>query len=111
MIRIFSRYGSGKVAMSLGMEGILLASAFALATQVRLGLGPGSPPPTPIVIQESAVFMIVGLLSLYINGLYDFGERLTVRQLTVALLRAFTLGALALATVFFLFPMIQAGRG
>jgi sugar transferase (PEP-CTERM system associated) len=111
MIRIFSRYGSGKVAMSLAMEGFLLSSAFALATEVRLGLGPGSPPPLPIVIQESAVFMIVGLLSLYINGLYDFGERLTVRQLTVSLLRSFTLGALALAGVFFLIPAIQAGRG
>ncbi|HEX6864926.1 MAG TPA: TIGR03013 family XrtA/PEP-CTERM system glycosyltransferase [Thermoanaerobaculia bacterium] len=111
MIRIFSRYGSGKVAMSLAMEGFLLSSAFALATQVRLGLGPGVPPPLPVVIQESAVFMIVGLLSLYMNGLYDFGERLTVRQLTVALLRAFTLGALALAAVFFLYPAIQAGRG
>jgi sugar transferase (PEP-CTERM system associated) len=111
MIRIFSRYGSGKVAMSLGMEGFLLAMAFVFATHVRLGLGPGSPPPRPIVIQETAVFMIVGLLSLYINGLYDFGERLTVRQLTVALLRAFTLGALALASVFFLLPSIQAGRG
>jgi sugar transferase (PEP-CTERM system associated) len=111
MIRIFSRYGSGKVAMSLAMEGFLLSSAFALATEVRLGLGPGAPPPLPIVIQESVVFMIVGLLSLYINGLYDFGERLTVRQLTVALLRSFTLGALALAGVFFLIPSIQAGRG
>ncbi len=111
MIRIFSRYGSGKVAMSLAMEGFLLSSAFALATEVRLGLGPGAPPPLPIVIQESVVFMIVGLLSLYINGLYDFGERLTVRQLTVALLRSFSLGALALAGVFFLIPAIQAGRG
>jgi sugar transferase (PEP-CTERM system associated) len=111
MIRIFSRYWSGKAAMSLAMEGFLLSSAFALATEVRLGLGPGAPPPMPVVIQESLAFMIVGLLSLYINGLYDFGERLTVRQLTVALLRAFTLGALALTAVFFLFPSLQAGRG
>ena len=111
MIHLFSRYWSVPAAISLMAEGILLSSAFALATEVRLGLGPGSPPPLPVVIQESVVFMIVGLLSLYINGLYDFGERLTVRQLTVALLRAFTLGALALMAVFFLFPTIQAGRG
>jgi sugar transferase (PEP-CTERM system associated) len=111
MIRIFSRYWSGKAVMSLAMEGFLLVAAFGFATYVRLGLGPGSPPPTPIVMQETLAFMIVGLLSLYINGLYDFGERLTVRQLTVALLRAFTLGALALASVFFLLPSIQAGRG
>jgi sugar transferase (PEP-CTERM system associated) len=111
MIRIFSRYGSGKVMIALAGEGIALASAFVFATYVRLGLGPGSPPPRPIVIQETAVFMIVGLLSLYINGLYDFGERLTIRQLTVALLRAFTLGALALTAVFFVLPRIQAGRG
>ncbi len=111
MIRLFSRYWSVPAAISLMAEGILLASAFAVATEVRLGLGPGAPPPIPIVIQETLAFMIVGLLSLYINGLYDFGERLTVRQLTVALLRAFTLGALALTAVFFLIPSIQAGRG
>jgi sugar transferase (PEP-CTERM system associated) len=111
MIRLFSRYWSVPAAISLLAEGILLASAFVVATEVRLGLGPGSPPPIPIVIQETLAFMVVGLLSLYINGLYDFGERLTVRQLTVALLRAFTLGALALTAVFFMFPSIQAGRG
>ena len=111
MIHLFSRYWSVPAAISLWMEGILLAAAFLTATQIRLGLGPGSPPPIPIVIQETLAFMVVGLLSLYINGLYDFGERLTVRQLTVALLRAFTLGALALAAVFFVLPAIQAGRG
>ncbi|MFP5286716.1 MAG: sugar transferase, partial [Thermoanaerobaculia bacterium] len=111
MIRLFSRYWSVPAAISLVAEGILLSAAFVLAIQLRLGLGPGNPPPLPIVIQETLAFMIVGLLSLYMNGLYDFGERLTVRQLTVALLRAFTLGALALAGVFFFIPSIQAGRG
>jgi sugar transferase (PEP-CTERM system associated) len=60
---------------------------------------------------EALAFMIVGLLSLYINGLYDFGERRTVRQITILLLRAFTLGALALAAVYFLIPTIVMGRG
>src|SRR5215210_4038895 len=111
MIRVFSRYYSVSAAFSLFMEGLILCSAVPFATVVRLGLGPGSPPPFPIVTLEAVVFMIVGLLSLYINGLYDFGERLTVRQLTVALLRAFCLGALALAGVFFLVPTLITGRG
>src|SRR5689334_11501096 len=111
MIRLFSRYWSVPATISLMAEGLLLSAAFLLATQLRLGVGPGAPPPLPVVIQETLAFMMVGLLSLYMNGLYDFGERLTVRQLTVCLLRAFTLGALALAGIFFLLPWIQAGRG
>ncbi|HWM92306.1 MAG TPA: TIGR03013 family XrtA/PEP-CTERM system glycosyltransferase [Thermoanaerobaculia bacterium] len=111
MIRLFSRYWSIPAAISLAVEGFVLFMAVPFATAIRLGFGPGSPPPRPVVIMEGVVFMIVGLLSLYINGLYDFGERLTVRQLTVALLRAFFLGALALAGVFFLFPLILTGRG
>lgn len=111
MIRLFSRYWSVPAAISLVVEGTFLFLAIPFATFIRLGIGPGSPPPRPIVAMEGLVFMVVGLLSLYINGLYDFGERLTVRQLTVALLRVFCLGALALAGVFFLVPTILTGRG
>ena len=111
MVRLFSRYWSIPAAISLAVEGTLLYLAIPFATFLRLGIGPGAPPPRPVIVLEALVFMIVGLLSLYINGLYDFGERLTVRQLTVCLLRAFTLGALALAGVFFLFPTLLTGRG
>jgi sugar transferase (PEP-CTERM system associated) len=112
MIRIFSRYWSVPAALSLFVEGVILSLAVPFATFLRLGiLGPGAPPPRPVVIMEGAVFMIVGLLSLYINGLYDFGERMTVRQLTVCLLRAFTLGGLALSGVYFLVPTVVTGRG
>jgi sugar transferase (PEP-CTERM system associated) len=111
MIRLFSRYWSVPAALSLGVEGALLYLAVPCANFLRLGLGPGSPPPRPVVAMEAVAFMAVGLLSLYINGLYDFGERRTVRQITIALLRAFTLGALALAAVYFLIPTIVMGRG
>ncbi len=111
MIRLFSRYWSVSAAISLAVEGTLLFLAIPFATFLRLGIGPGAPPPRPVVLAEALIFMIVGLLSLYINGLYDFGERLTVRQLTVALLRAFFLGALSLAFVYFLIPSVVPGRG
>jgi sugar transferase (PEP-CTERM system associated) len=111
MIRLFSRYWSIPAALSLGMEGIVLYLAVPFASFLRLGVGPGAPPPRPIVVMEAVAFMVVGLLSLYINGLYDFGERRTVRQITIYLLRSFTLGALALAAVFFLIPTLVMGRG
>jgi sugar transferase (PEP-CTERM system associated) len=111
MIRLFSRYWSVPAAVSLGVEGVVLYLAVPFANFLRLGLGPGSPPPRPVVVMEAVAFMAVGLLSLYINGLYDFGERRTVRQITIYLLRSFTLGALALAAVYFLIPTIVMGRG
>ena len=55
--------------------------------------------------------MVVGLLSLYVTGLYDFGERLSTRRIVICLLRAFTLGALALCAVYFLIPAVVPGRG
>ena len=111
MIRLFSRYWSVPAALSLGIEGLLLYLAVPFANFLRLGLGPGAPPPRPVVVMEAVAFMIVGLLSLYINGLYDFGERRTVRQITIYLLRSFTISALTLAGVYFLIPKLVLGRG
>src|SRR6185436_3001419 len=111
MIRLFSRYWSAPAALSLSVEGLLLLLAVPLATYLRLGIGPGSPPPPFQVSLESLSFMAVGLLSLYINGLYDFGERLPTRRLAISLARAFTLGALALFAFYFLIPAAVPGRG
>jgi len=111
MIRIFSRYWAVPAFLSLLAEGGVLLAAVPFATFVRLGLGPGTPPPLRSVLWHSVVFMAVGLLSLYANGLYDFGERLTVRQLTIRLLRAFSMGAVAAWALYFLVPTVQTGRG
>jgi sugar transferase (PEP-CTERM system associated) len=111
MIRLFSRYWSVPAVLSLGVEGLLLYLAVPFATFLRLGIGPGSPPAHSVVVREGVVFMVVGLLSLYVNGLYDFGERLSTRRIVICLLRAFTLGALALCAVYFLVPSVVTGRG
>jgi sugar transferase (PEP-CTERM system associated) len=111
MIRLFSRYWSVPAALSLTVEGLLLYLAVPFATYLRLGIGPGSPPAHSTVVQEGLSFMAVGLLSLYLNGLYDFGERLPTRKLVICLLRAFTLGALALFAFYFLIPTVVPGRG
>jgi sugar transferase (PEP-CTERM system associated) len=111
MIRLFSRYWSAPAALSLLVEGWLLYLAVPFATYLRLGLGPGSPPLRSTVVVEGLSFMVVGLLSLYINGLYDFGERLPTRRLVICLSRAFTLGALALFALYFALPAAVPGRG
>ncbi len=111
MIRLFSRYWSLPSTISLIVEGLMLYLTIPFATFLRLGVGPGSPPPLHIQVLEGLVFMAVGLLSLYINGLYDFADRLTGRQMFVRLLRAASLGAVALGAIYFFLPEVLTGRG
>jgi sugar transferase (PEP-CTERM system associated) len=111
MIRIFSRYWALPAFLSLLAEGSALFAAIPLATHLRLGIGPGVPPPLRLLLIESAVFMAFGLLSLYANGLYDFGERLSSRQLLIRLLRTFSLNAVALWAFYYLVPSTGTGRG
>ncbi|HKH43237.1 MAG TPA: TIGR03013 family XrtA/PEP-CTERM system glycosyltransferase [Thermoanaerobaculia bacterium] len=110
MIRIFSR-SSIPVAMSLIVEGVLLYLAIPFATFLRLGVGPGTPPDRSVVQLETSVFLAVVLLSLYVNDLYDFGERLSVRQLSIRLSRALFLAGIALCAIYFAVPRVLTGRG
>jgi len=111
MIRLFSRYWSLPSTLSLIVEGFLLYMTVPFATFLRLGMGQGSPPSLHIQVLEAVVFMVVGLLSLYINGLYDFADRLTSRQMFIRLLRSAFLGAVALAATYFFWPKVLTGRG
>jgi sugar transferase (PEP-CTERM system associated) len=111
MIRLFNRYWALPAAVSLAVEAVLLFAAVPLSTQLRLGLGPGTPPPSATVVQEAVAFTLIGLLCLYANSLYDFGERLSSRELTVRLLRTFSIQAVASWALYFIFPYVQMGRG
>jgi sugar transferase (PEP-CTERM system associated) len=111
MIRLFNRYWALPALISLVVEGLLLGSAVALANHLRLGLGPGHPPPPFTILQESLAFALLGLLCLYANGLYDFGELLSARLLMIRLLRAFSLLAVASWACYFVLPAVGTGRG
>ncbi len=108
---IFSRH-KFPVVLSLLAEASLLFLAVRFATWLRLELGPGTPPPPAVLVREGVIFALLGLLSLYFNGLYDFTEKkISVRMEGIALLRAFTLAALLLWGAYFLVPSFQIGRG
>ncbi len=111
MIRLFNRYWAVPALVSLVVEGLLLLAAVPLAIQVRLGIGPGTPPPESTVLLDAWTFAIIGLLCLYANSLYDFGERLSSRELLIRLLRAFSILAVASWALYFVVPMVQTGRG
>ena len=110
MNRIFSRHKFPAV-MSLLAEGSVLFLAVRVATWLRLGLGPGKPPPGDVLVREGAAFAVIGLLALYFNGLYDFSEKTSLRMSTISLLRAFVLASFAMAGAYFLLPSFQVGRG
>jgi sugar transferase (PEP-CTERM system associated) len=111
MIRLFNRYWAVPALVSLVVEGLLLLAAVPLAIQVRLGIGPGTPPPESTVMLDAWTFAIIGLLCLYGNSLYDFGERLSGRDLLIRLLRTFSILAVASWALYFIVPMVQTGRG
>ncbi|HEY2292467.1 MAG TPA: sugar transferase [Thermoanaerobaculia bacterium] len=111
MIRLFNRYWALPAAVSLAAEGLLLFAAVPLAIQLRLGLWPGTLPPRSTVLTDALAFTIIGLLCLYGNGLYDFGERLSSRELLIRLLRAFSVQAVASWALYFVIPDVQTGRG
>jgi sugar transferase (PEP-CTERM system associated) len=112
MIRLFNRYWAVPAVVSLVIEGLLLYAAVPLATHLRLGIvGPGTPPPGSTVVVDALTFSIIGLLCLYGNSLYDFGERLSSRDLMIRLLRTFSILAVASWALYFVVPMVQTGRG
>jgi sugar transferase (PEP-CTERM system associated) len=112
MIRLFSRYWAVPAVVSLLVESSLLFFAVWLAQYLRLGIGPGTMPPFfPTIYVQGVLFAALGLLCLYVNGLYDFGERLFSRQLLIRLLQTFSLLAFGLWAVYFLVPAVQTGRG
>jgi sugar transferase (PEP-CTERM system associated) len=111
MIRFLNRHWSVPSLLSLFMEGLLLCLAIPFATFLRLDLGPGSPPTLLEVLVEAITFLTVVLLSFYFNGLYDFGERLSDRQLAIQLARALFLAGIALCAFYFILPETQIGRG
>ena len=111
MIRLFNRYWALPAAVSLTVEGLLLFAAVPLAIQLRLGVGPGTLPPRSVVLTDALTFTIIGLLCLYANGLYDFGERLSSRELLIRLLRAFSVLSVASWAFYFVIPDVQTGRG
>jgi sugar transferase (PEP-CTERM system associated) len=111
MIRLFNRYWTVPAAVSLLAEGLLLLAAMPLATQLRLGAGRGTLPPGSTVLSNGVAFMIIGLLCLYGNSLYNFGERLSSRELLIRLLRAFSVLAVASWALYFVIPDVQTGRG
>ncbi|HEY4573333.1 MAG TPA: sugar transferase, partial [Thermoanaerobaculia bacterium] len=111
MIRLFNRYWALPAAVSLAAEALLLFAAVPLAIQLRLGMSPGTIPPRSTVLTDALAFTIIGLLCLYGNGLYDFGERLSSRELLIRLLRAFSVQAVASWALYFVIPDVQTGRG
>ncbi len=111
MIRLFHRYWSLPAAIALSVEAPLLFLAVCIGVWLRLGVPKGTVVPPSAFFSQGAAFTAVVLLALYANGLYDFAERQTSRGTFVAVLRAFTIAAVALWALYFLVPDLQLGRG
>jgi sugar transferase (PEP-CTERM system associated) len=118
VLRLFNRYFFVPTIVSVVVEGGLLMLAVWLASRLRgwvyygrLGLDP--PPYFDTYFGlRTALFIVVVILALYFNGLYDLGERLSRRQAWIRGARALTIAAAVLLVLYYVtYPFLTIGRG
>lgn len=118
VLRLFNRYFFVPTIISLAVESGLLFfavwSSYQLRAWIYYGrLGLDSPPyHYSHFFLRAATFVLVVILALYFNGLYDFGERLSRRQAWIRAARALTVaGAVLLIIYYVTYPLLTIGRG
>ena len=104
MIRLFNRYWALPARCRWSSRACCCWRRSARDPGPASGIGPGTPPPDSTVLLDAWTFAIIGLLCLYANGLYDFGERLSSRELLIRLLRTFSILAVASWALYFVVP-------
>jgi len=111
MIRIFNRYWSAPAVLSLVFESVILYVSVLVASYIRFGFDPSPTVGDPDTHVKAAIFAVVGALSFYAGGFYEFSEKSGRRQLIMCLLRSLTTCTLALWALYFVFPSVMTGRG
>ena len=111
MFRFFNRYWSKPTTILLAVEATLLLISIWIAFILRfphrrddLYLDPG-------FWLRAAIFIMIVCSSLYFNGLYDLKEHQGARRVAIRLARSLSFAALALWTVYYVFPSVFMGRG
>lgn len=114
-IRLFNRYWPAIGAVSFAVELGLLLASFSLAHRLRSWVFFGTEDftiYTPVeFLVRALVFILVLETFLYINGLYEFSEPISKRQLGIRLLRALFFSSITLWTLFYILPAVTTGRG
>jgi sugar transferase (PEP-CTERM system associated) len=109
-LRIFRHYVSGLVlTLLLGDLAILTFAATAGAWLARMGV-PGVWLAEPPVVPKVALFVVLGVLSFYIAGLYEQLSRRAVPEVLARGVAALALWAVASATLAFPLPVLRLSR-
>lgn len=118
MFRLFGRYWVRVAGLSVMVETALVLISVWLAYLLRALAYYGRPEDVDSIYYAShlwlraAAFAAAILLSMYTNGLYDFHEHITSRELFIRLGRSFALASLVLLALFYAtFSALTTGRG
>jgi sugar transferase (PEP-CTERM system associated) len=111
MFRIARRHFTSaefvSVVAEMGSLLVVFWIAGHLATVIR---GPSFAPAPGEFWVSALIFGTVVVLYLYLNGLYDFHERLATTALWIKLFRALVLSAVSLWVIYTVFPGFPMGR-
>lgn len=106
MIKIGGQKIAGQTMLLLILDAALIIGGLLVAATVRQLYEP-----TSWLAIRFLIVVLVCLLSLYYNDLYDSQVLRQHSQLYVHLLQAFGISCAALALVYYLFPILSLGRG
>jgi sugar transferase (PEP-CTERM system associated) len=109
MLRLFRQYYPIQNIIFFVVEGLIVFSSVLLATVLL------SSPETGgfdvFLFLRIAVVTLVCQVALYYNDLYDFQVAVSVPEISIRLLQALGITAIALAGVYYLFPVAVIGHG
>ncbi len=109
-VRVFSHYVSGKSLVLVLGDLIILTSSICLGEWVRLAGLPdvwlGHPPLLPKV----AVFVLLGILTFAVSGLYSHRPHLGRKEVAVCVLASAAVWAILVASLAFSVPALRLGR-
>ncbi|MFH1154523.1 MAG: TIGR03013 family XrtA/PEP-CTERM system glycosyltransferase [Pseudomonadota bacterium] len=108
MLRLFRQYYPIQNIIFFVVEGIIVFSSVLLST--ALLTAPGSVWFDFFLILRIAIITLVCQIALYYNDLYDFQVAVSALEVTVRLTQALGVTAIALAAVYYLFPVVTIGQ-
>lgn len=109
-VRIFSHYVSGKSVVLIFGDLMILTTGICLGEGLRLAGLPGVWLGSPPLLPKIAVFVLLGMLTFLVAGLYGQSPLLGRKELAVRVLVAATVWAILFAALAFSIPALRMSR-
>ncbi len=109
-VRIFSHYVSGKSLVLIFGDLMILTTSISLGEWLRLAGLPGVWLGIPPLLPKVAVFVLLGILTFSVSGLYSHSPHLGRKELAVRVMASAAVWTILFALLAFSIPALRLGR-